>query len=235
MIEIKNKNIFAQINEEGAYVEKFTFLNEQVFFDKKKLSLGDSLKIRGGMHVCAPNFSDDNLLRELPSHGFGRDRKWQVIEKREDFLRLRLDGYGTYEKVSFEISYKLEENGLLTRLVIDNKSEGKVPVAPAFHPYFKTKFEELELVGHTIDKKDLPASIFIPAKDMTFRTKKREIKIVGEENVGLFTLWTDFLDSYICIEPTYNGKSFLDDKLSPYYLGKDQSFIQEFKIIIRNL
>jgi len=27
-----------------------------MFFDKKKLSLGDSLKNRGGIHECAPIF-----------------------------------------------------------------------------------------------------------------------------------------------------------------------------------
>lgn len=235
MIEIKNKNILAQINEEGAYVEKFTFSSKPVFFDKSRLPLGDSLKTRGGMHVCAPNFSDDDLLKELPSHGFGRDMIWEVVEKKEDSLRLKLWGKGSYEKVSFEIFYKLEEDGLLAKLFIENKSEGKVPLAPAFHPYFKTKFEELELLGHTIEKENLPDSIFIPAKDMSFRTKDMEIKILGNENVGLYTIWTDFLADYICIEPTYNGKSFLDKDLSPYYLEKGQSFIQEFKIIIKNL
>lgn len=232
---IKNNNLRAQINEEGAYVEKFTYEDKNIFFDKKSLPLGDSYKIRGGMHVCAPNFSDDKLLNELPSHGFGRDKRWEVKDYGKDYLKLELTGLGSYDKVSFEISYKVLEDGLRTKLTIENKGEGKVPLAPAFHPYFATSFEDLSLRDYKIEKKDLPDSIFISADSMFFTMANREVEIKGIENIGTFTLWSDFLDDYICIEPTYNGKSFLDDKLEPFYIEEGKTFVQEFDILIKNI
>lgn len=232
---IENKNLRAHINEEGAYLERFTYKDKEIFFDRKKLPMGDSYKIRGGMHVCAPNFSDDKLLNELPSHGFGRDKRWEVKDYGKNYLELELKGLGSYCKVSFEISYKLLEDGLRTKLTIENKGEKKVPLAPAFHPYFATSFENLSLREYTIEKKDLPDSIFINAKSMAFATKDMEIVIKGSENVGTFTLWSDFLDDYICIEPTFNGKSFLDDNLEPFYLEEGKTFIQEFDILIKDI
>ena len=232
---INNKNLCAHINEEGAYVESFTFKDKEVFFDKKSLPLGDSYKIRGGMHVCAPNFSDDKLLNELPSHGFGRDKRWEVKDYGKDYLKLELTGLGSYDKVSFEISYKVLEDGLRTKLTIENKGEGKVPLAPAFHPYFATSFEDLSLRDYKIEKKDLPDSIFISADSMFFTMANREVEIKGIENIGTFTLWSDFLDDYICIEPTYNGKSFLDDNLEPFYIEEGKTFVQEFDILIKNI
>lgn len=232
---INNKNLRANINEEGAYVESFIFKDKEVFFDKKSLPLGDSLKIRGGMHVCAPNFSDDKLLNELPSHGFGRDESWKVVDYGNDYLKLGLKGLGSYKDVYFEISYKLLEDGLKTRLTIENKGEGKIPLAPAFHPYFATKFEDLKLYGHDIEKKDLPDSIFIDTDSITFSKADMEVQVKGNENVGTFTVWTDFLDDYICIEPTLNGKSFLDDDLEPLYLDGGKTFVQEFDILIKNI
>ena len=232
---IKNNNLRAQINEEGAYVEKFTYKDKNIFFDKKSLPLGDSYKIRGGMHVCAPNFSDDKLLNEFPSHGFGRDKRWEVKDYGKDYLKLELKGLGSYGKVSFEISYKVLENGLRTKLTIENKGEKKVPLAPAFHPYFATSFEDLSLREYKIEKKDLPDSIFINADSMAFATKDMEVEIKGSENVGTFTLWSGFLDDYVCIEPTYNGKSFLDNNLEPFYIEEGKIFVQEFDILIKNI
>lgn len=72
--------------------------------------------------MCS-NFSDDKILNELNSHGFGRNLTWKVLDCGEDFLDLGLRGVGTYEKVDFEISYKLEEDGLRTRLLIKTRGQ----------------------------------------------------------------------------------------------------------------
>ena len=235
MQTIKNKKLTAHITLVGAYVEDLSYQGESVFFPKSRLKLADSYKIRGGMHVCAPNFSDDKLLNELPSHGFGRDKKWEVKDYGKDYLKLGLKGLGSYDKVNFEISYKLLEHGLRTKLTIENKGEKSLPLAPAFHPYFATSFEDPSLRDYKIEKKDLPDSIFISADSMFFTMANREVEIKGIENIGTFTLWSNFLDDYICIEPTYNGKSFLDDNLEPFYIEEGKTFVQEFGILIKNI
>lgn len=235
METIKNKKLAAHINLDGAYVEDLSYGGESVFFPKSRLKLVDSYKIRGGMHVCAPNFSDDKLLNELPSHGFGRDENWEVKDYGKDYLKLGLKGLGSYDEIYFEISYKLLEDGLRTKLTIENKGEKSLPLAPAFHPYFATSFEDLSLRDYKIEKKDLPDSIFISADSMFFTMADREVEIKGIENIGTFTLWSDFLDDYICIEPTYNGKSFLDDNLEPFYIKEGKTFVQEFDILIKNI
>ena len=54
---------------------------------------------------------------------------------------------------------------------MENKDDKKVPLAPAFHPYFKTNYEDLSISGVSINKEDLPDSIFLDKKDLSFKTK----------------------------------------------------------------
>lgn len=233
MLTIKNNNFIGKIDLKGAYITDLSYKGKKVLFDRSQIRLGDSMKIRGGMHVCAPNFSDDKILNELKSHGFGRNLTWKVLDCGEDFLDLGLRGVGTYEKVDFEISYKLEEDGLRTRLLIKNKGTSPVPVAPAFHPYFRTSFDELVISDLVIDKESLPSSIFVDRENLSFKTKDFEIAILACENVGVYTLWSDFLDDYICLEPTYNGKSFADEDKTPFVLESGKDFGQSFLIRVR--
>lgn len=233
MKTIKNNKLEAHINLDGAYVEDLSYGEKSVFFPKSRLKMADSYKIRGGMHVCAPNFSDDNLLKELKSHGFGRDLTWKSLEEAEDHLLLGLDGIGSYEKVSFKISYKLVDNKLEVKLIVENKDDKKVPLAPAFHPYFKTSYEDLDISGVSINKEDLPDSIFLDKKDLSFKTKDFAIDIIGKENVSVYTIWSDFLGEYICLEPTYNGKSFMDLDKKVYYLNPNETFTQSFDILVK--
>ncbi|MDO5046939.1 MAG: aldose epimerase [Anaerococcus sp.] len=235
MKEITNGKLKAYINEEGAYLERLSFMDKKIFFDKSHLKDGGSMKVRGGMHVCAPNFSIDKLLNELPAHGFARDLRWDILREDEESLSLTLAGIKSYEDVYFTISYRLSDNKLNTRLKIENKASEDKLIAPAFHPYFNTSFENLTLDDYQIKREDLPGSIFISSPDMTFKTEDFAIKIKGLSNVNTYTLWTDFLDDYVCLEPTFNGVSFSDENLDPFSLGPGQSFIQEFDIIVDEL
>lgn len=235
MKTITGNNLIAVINEEGAYLEKLTFGDKPVFFDKTEITRDGKTKVRGGMHTCAPNFSDDKTLNELPTHGFGRDLTWQVLEEGEDKLSLGLKGVGSYENVSFRIDYKIEDDRLNTKLTIENEAGEEKLVAPAFHPYFYTNYDELSVEGFEIDKDELPNSIFIETTDLSFKTADFAIDIVGRENVGLYTIWTDFWDNYLCLEPTYNGRAFADENLEAYKLKTDESFIQDFDIVIKKL
>ena len=54
---------------------------------------------------------------------------------------------------------------------------------------------------------------------------------IKSQNFHKFAIWTDFLDDYRCVEPCYNGKSFVKDG-EPHILKKDQTFKASMKIEI---
>ena len=226
---IKNENLEVCINTFGGYIESFTYKNNPVFFPKLLIKIKDSLKTRGGMHPCLPNFGEDEYLN-LNVHGFGRDEFWEIIEKDENKIKLKLKGIETYKNVDFYIDYEIEKDKLKTYLRVDNKSNDKKLIAPGFHPYFYTGEEKIKFENFEIDEKKLFDTIFIDRDFLKFTLKNKEISI-NTKNAGRFAIWTDFYGQYICIEPTFNGKSFIKkEKDEPFILKKDQSFNMAFEI-----
>ena len=61
-ISLKNSLASLEVNTNGAYIDNFEVKDTAVFFPKVMVKIGDVLKIRGGMHVCAPNFGVDERL-----------------------------------------------------------------------------------------------------------------------------------------------------------------------------
>lgn len=51
--------------------------------------------------------------------------------------------------------------------------------------------------------------------------------------MSVYTIWSDFLGEYICLEPTYNGKSFMDFDKEVYYLNPNETFTQSFDIVVK--
>ncbi|MDD7305094.1 MAG: aldose epimerase [Peptoniphilaceae bacterium] len=220
----------ATINTFGAYVETFTKANEPIFFPKVLTKIGKDLKQRGGMHPCLPNFSNDEIFG-LPQHGFGRDVGWDVLSSGKDYVDLKYCGEDIYKDVYFYINYRLEENKFITSLKVYNRSDKEVYLGPGFHPYFYCKDLDVSIDNFTLDKDKLDDTIFLKSDKVKFRANGKDYFISGD-NVGLYAIWTDLKGDYVCIEPTYKGKVFAEDKKDIYKLCKDKEFSQEFVIEI---
>lgn len=223
-IGLKNSVASLNINTNGAYIDNFEVKGVPIFFPKVMVKIGDILKVRGGMHVCTPNFGLDKRLDTLPAHGFGRDLLWQAIEQQENFVKLALDGKKDYENVSFMVEYRLEGTSLFLSLKIKNNSNEEKLIAPGFHPYFYADHRPIDINNRKISKEELPDSIYVDGKDQRFTTNGTTIDIIGIKNINKYVFWTDFKGDYICVEPTYNGNAFEDSNKNIYRLEAKESF-----------
>lgn len=108
---------------------------------------------RWGLPLMIPNFSrlKDGIFLEkgtsLPIHGFGRNLPWEVAETSERAISLQLrssDVTRAMYPYEFTFTSKIEagEGTLNYTLLMENKGNEPMPIAPGFHPYFSIAQEE---------------------------------------------------------------------------------------------
>lgn len=230
---ISNSSLIAEVNTNGGYIDSLKLGDKLIFFPKVMVKIGDELKVRGGMHVCAPNFGVDKTLDKLPSHGFCRDRAWKIEDTNDSAIKLSLEGEGDYEDTLFTLFYEVTNKSLFASIKIENQSQSDKIIAPAFHPYFYTDHEDFVIHDVQINKEDLPDSIYNKSESQEFSSNDNHIMVKGITNVNEFVFWTDFKGDYICVEPTYNSTAFLDENKKTYKLSPGKEF--ELKIEIKIL
>lgn len=228
--ELKNKKVYLQINTNGAYIEKFIFDGKDVFYPKFQREISGKMKTRGGSHPCLPSFGPSEI-NDLKDHGYGRDKEWEIKEISDKKIDLYLSGRCGYEGVDSFISYELGEDYLLAEIKMVNSSDKDLPVAPGFHPYFRAG-EDFKVEGLDFADFNLEDTYFLDASEVKFRAENFNIKITSD-NFHKFAIWTDFLEDYRCVEPCYNGKSFLKGG-DPFILNSGQTFKALMKIKIED-
>lgn len=226
--ELKNKKIYLQVNTNGAYIEKFTYDGDDVFYPKFEREIKGKKKTRGGSHSCLPSFGPSQI-NDLKDHGYGRDCEWEIKEIGEDTIELYLAGRCGYEGVDSFIKYALGDDYLFAEIRMVNNSDKDQPVAPGFHPYFKAG-ESFKVEGLDFGDFNLEDTYFLDASEVKFRAENFNIKITSD-NFHKFAIWTDFLEDYRCVEPCYNGKSFIKGG-DPFILKSGQTFKASMKIKI---
>lgn len=227
---ISNSTSKIIVNTNGGYIDVFEVANSPIFFPKLMVKIGDELKVRGGMHVCAPNFGADKILTDLEKHGFARDRNWMIEESFENLIKLSLEGEGAYKSVLFNLEYELLGQKLLANLKITNNSDDEKIIAPGFHPYFYSDHRSIIINSTKIKNEDLPESIFIRDTCQEFTSNGNHILVNGLENINEFVFWTDFKGDYICVEPTYNSIAFSDENRDTYTLKSGEEFNLKIEI-----
>lgn len=227
-IELSNQKLNLIANTNGAYIEKFSCDGKDVFFPKFETEIKGKKKVRGGSHPCLPSFGPSEI-NNLKDHGYGRDYEWEVAEKSSAKLVLKLAGKCGYEGLDSFISYELVENKFLAVIEMVNNSDKDLPVAPGFHPYFRVG-NDFEVDGLDLGDFNLEDTYFLDASEVSFKGEAYKIKITSD-NFHKFAIWTDFLDNYRCVEPCYNGKSFVKDG-DPYILKAGETFRASMKIEI---
>lgn len=136
-IILRNHSASMQINTLGAYVDNLVLHGREVLFPKTSVQVGTDTKLRGGMHVCLPQFGPDSK-NHLAQHGFGRTSTWQIRYQNESDVGLRLISTAKgYENVEWLLDYSLpNENEAVTTLTVCNYGDAPVRTSPGFHPYF---------------------------------------------------------------------------------------------------
>src|SRR5229473_4968293 len=104
---------------------------------------------RWGLPLMIPNFSrlKDGIFKDkhttLPIHGFGRNLPWTVVNEGDDVTRLSMQLSSSdatrpdypYE-FRFTATISVAEETLTYSLVMENRGDEAMPIAPGFHPYF---------------------------------------------------------------------------------------------------
>jgi galactose mutarotase-like enzyme len=102
---------------------------------------------RWGIPLMIPNFGklQDGLFKDkgttLPMHGFGRNLPWTLVHQERSRISIQLSSSeATRADYPYEFAFistiEAEEDTLTYTLLMENRSDEVMPIAPGFHPYF---------------------------------------------------------------------------------------------------
>ncbi|WP_017446361.1 D-hexose-6-phosphate mutarotase [Gayadomonas joobiniege] len=144
LLKINHELFDAVIAIQGAHLVEFSakgkdpllWLSPQAIFKQGKA-------IRGGIPVCFPWFGDNQLSENTPSHGFVRNRDWQLadIDVTAEQVSITFkftsnEETQTLYPYSFEAEYKIQLNHQIElALTAINLSDTLMPVSFALHSY----------------------------------------------------------------------------------------------------
>ena len=134
--------------EKGATVTRF-FRGETEFLYTDPENLASTERPRCGIPFLFPIFGRlqegkytwDGKEYAMDIHGFGHTSAWQVMEAREDLLRLQLNAdektLALYPfRFRVELCFRLHEGALTIDQSYENLDEKPMPYNYGFHPYF---------------------------------------------------------------------------------------------------
>src|SRR3989344_7281285 len=212
---------------EGAMITKFTVSSTDILYPDQVIETVKGPKRRGGIPLLYPQagpITEDGEEFRLSQHGFARDQEWEVTELGEnnDTVTLRLISNEETRKMfpyDFELNYKITalETGLRAELVVLNKSDKKMPVAPGFHPYFNIPVEDkpeitTNIVGFEPDKYDWNSSQMYGMPHPTiFKYPGNEIEIQSSPELKTMMIWSEQKGDYVCFEPWTGRVNVLQD------------------------
>ena len=211
-IEVQSGAAKATIDPQGAYLTNLSDGSDDIIFPKDTLVASDGTeKVRGGIHVCLPNFGPGGGSGQ-PQHGYGRESLWEVSDSTSSSVLLTLQrGRGDYVGLEAVLTYQLSDHLLIMTLELINNGTHTLRVAPAFHPYFSLPNDDLIINDKKQGKNAFKDTVFEKSSRYTLKQGVRTISISSKE-LPMWALWTDELGNYFCIEPTTDGYSFLESK-----------------------
>lgn len=232
LINISKDGINAQIDSQGAYINKLTFDDQDVIFPKSQIQVEGNIKTRGGSHPCFPYFGVAKKVG-LNNHGFAREEEWSLVEQDESSVELSL--VSVYEKWAFlnaKLTFEICDDSFITKLIVENKSDNPVKLSPGFHPYFAySEFDTIKINGQYLNfsKEDLENSVFY--ENVTSLEIDQLVIKFENERLNKYVLWTDFVGKYLCVEPTNNWDALnKDGQLVELSAGESIEFSFEIKI-----
>ncbi len=108
-----NKSVSIGVDSIGGNITSFQVDGDHIFFPQQALKENNELKIRGGSHICFPNFGSQKNPQDfkVQKHGFLRERPVQIsygssmyaAYVKDNFCRI--DGMDTDESYKFILSH----------------------------------------------------------------------------------------------------------------------------------
>lgn len=222
-IEIYSGDTKVIIDREGAWITNVSNLDGDILYPKRRFTVGESTKYRGGCHVCVPQFGPD-ISGELEQHGFGRQLSWDVVDQERASVTLQLTvSEGLYAGLVCDFTVTVGDNSLGQQLTLRNEGSRPLRISPAFHPYFALdSSKEAILNGEKLVLDELHDTHFKEGARMLLKTNGR-VFTLESDNLPVWSIWTDELAPYVCVEPTTAGFAFNESPKDDEYLAPAMS------------
>lgn len=226
MFTIKNNKLEVTISENAAEVYSLTKIGEDYNYvwsgDPKFWAGRNPILFPQVGHTADKTIKIDGLKRQIGNHGFARNSKFTLLNKKDDELTLELKENEETLKVypfefSLKVNYKLVDNRLVITYTIKNNSKRDMYYGFGLHPAFSASenYEDTKIVFNKEEKdgKELVINkeffdkyetyvINNPKSTMaTLETNNRKIAI---EYIGykIFAIWSK--GDFVCLEPWMN-------------------------------
>lgn len=146
ILEITHRLFTASVSLYGGHVLTWQPQGQKpVFWLSETASYSENKAIRGGIPICWPWFGPNNANEQgsLPSHGFARNRHWQLtnVSLTEQNVELTLVLQGSHFLGNWEYAFEAVQtlvfsNTFSQSLVIKNTGEQAFECGHALHSYF---------------------------------------------------------------------------------------------------
>lgn len=162
----------------GAIVTALSVGGRDVLFMDRATLLDRTRSVRGGIPLLFPfagRLDGDRLVHAnstMKQHGFGRNRAWTVVAEHPGVARVALEDDAETRAVyphafRVEQTFTLLPQGLQIELLIHNRGDTAMPVAPGWHPYFPCASADKPRVK-PVGVVDLDPARFTPEAEFDF-------------------------------------------------------------------
>ena len=189
--EIKNEYIKAKIKSFGAELNSLQKIDDSLEYiwqgDKEFWSRHSPILFPIVGRLKNDSYFYKNQKYNMSQHGFARDKEFEIVEKKDDFIEFKLSSDEKTLKIypfSFELylSYKLERNSLIVSYKVINKSDDKMLFSIGAHPAFNwTLKEDEKKEDYFIEFEDLKQTKRYFLNDLGLLYKKEDLKIIDNK------------------------------------------------------
>ncbi|GAC1368885.1 MAG: aldose epimerase [Ktedonobacteraceae bacterium] len=199
---------------------------------------------RWGLPLMIPNFArlKQGIFREkgttLPTHGFGRNLPWTVVEQDQTSISIQLSSSEqTRSNYPYEFTFTSliavgEEGGVGTltyTLTMENRGDEVMPIAPGFHPYFAIAQQDktgLKIEGLDFDARKVLWDTQPPDEPHPFAHQVRidfphagtltilERPVAGAYALSIMQVWSEPVaaadHNFVCFEPVVTSEDGLN-------------------------
>ena len=151
--EIKNEFIKAKIKSFGAELNSLQKIDDSLEYiwqgDKEFWARHSPILFPIVGRLKNDSYFYKNQKYNMSQHGFARDKEFEIVEKKDDFIEFKLSSDEKTLEIypfSFELYlfYKLERNSLIVSYKVINKSDDKMLFSIGAHPAFNWTLNENE-------------------------------------------------------------------------------------------
>ncbi len=207
---------------QGGSILQWQYGQDFILGPARTVDIDGNLKVRGEAHWCYPNFGaidPEAGWHQFPQHGFFRNAVLDVVASSEGMVRFSrpsamADQVREGSLIDLSAMAVLTPGGVTAALEVRNLGDARIPILPAFHPYFAVPAAGLvvSMDGRPVAKSIRGGAQGVGSKAIVLpRTGAVVVDLidVGIVELGLdddcthIVIWSDRPSAYVCVEPAF--------------------------------